>query len=131
MLYLSLILILTLVTLGGLIGYQVVRVRRGVITTEMIDSEAENPFSEQNLTILRNTVSDWMAARSRKIILWVLRISIKFGYFVKNKLDGIVSKVHRVAARHEQKMLQEEENTGSFLDTISEYRDRIRNDKEE
>lgn len=123
--------ILALVTIIALVSYQLGRVRSGQVVLESIDTEAENPLSKQNIAIYRNTLGIWLEARSRKLVLWILRISIKAGYFIKNKLDIIVSKVHRTAARHERKLLQEEEKPGTFLKTISEYRNKIRDSKEE
>ena len=102
-----------------------------------VDPEIENPLSKRNLSIYKSTVSSWLEARTRKIILYALRFSIKLGYFVKSKLDAIVSGVHRKMATHERKLKQEEGNgeTGAFLKTISDYKGRFgrlgKNKKEE
>jgi hypothetical protein len=128
MIIIFILFIISLATLVGLLISQKSLVRKGTATLGQVDAELENPLSESNLTLYKNTVSSWIEARTRKSVLYALRFSIKIGYFVKSKLDAIVSGVHRKAAKHERNLKQEErkeDTTGTFLNTIGEYKDKI------
>ena len=117
--------ILSFITLAGLVVYQAYAVRSGRVSALEYDPEIENPLSKTNVTTYKNTLYSWLEVRTRKIVLYALKFSIQIGYLVKNKLDAIVSGVHRKAARHERKLRQEEGSAGGFLDTIGEYKNKI------
>ncbi len=117
--------ILSLLGIVVLIGYQVWCLRTGRVLIGDTNAEVENPLSEENLAGIKNTLSVWFEEISRGVVLIVLRISIRLGYFVKNKLDAIVSTVHRTVAKHERKLKQEEPGE-TFLSKISDYKDKIK-----
>ncbi len=117
--------VLSLISLVGLVTYQAYLLRKGKISAFEYDPEVENPLSETNIATYKNTLYSWLEARTRKSVLYALKFSIKVGYFVKMKLDAIVSGVHRKAASHERKLRQEMSSEGSFLNTIGEYKEKI------
>ena len=133
MIVIFILFILSLATLVGLIVLQRFAIRNGTVAIESIDPEVENPLSATNIASVKNAVYSWLEARTRKSVLYALRFSIKIGYFVKSKLDAIVSGVHRKAAKHERKLKQEEtkDRTGVFLKTIGDYKEKITKAKKE
>jgi hypothetical protein len=60
--------------------------------------------------------------------LFVLKVSIKFGYFVRMKLDAIVSKIHFIAVI-EQKKIRAKTKQTEFLNKIGEVKEDRREDK--
>lgn len=110
--------ILSLLTVIALVVIQMFLIRSGKVSALEFDPEVENPLSRTNISTFKNKVYDWTEARTRKLVLYTLKFSIKIGYFVKNKLDAIVSRVHRKAASHERKLRQEATEEGSFLDRL-------------
>ncbi len=125
--------IISLFTLIGLVFYQIVLIRSGKVSALEYDPEVENPLSRTNVATYKNTIYSWLEARTRKTVLYALKFSIKIGYFVKSKLDAIVSGVHRKAASHERKLRQEvaEAKENSFLKTVSSYKNKITGKDEE
>ncbi len=120
--------ILSFMTLVGLVIYQAYSVRSGKVSALEYDPEIENPLSTTNIATYKNNLYSWLEVRTRKIVLYALKFSIQIGYLVKNKIDAIVSKVHRKAASHERKLRQEASSAGQFLDTIAEYKQKITGD---
>ncbi len=124
--YIALVLfILSLIGITALVGYQVWCMRTGRVLIGDTNAEVENPLSEENLAGIKNALSVWIEGVSRRTVLVVLRLSIRIGYFAKNKLDAIVSTVHRTTAKHERKLRQEEPGE-TFLEKISDYKDKIK-----
>lgn len=117
--------ILSFVILVGLVLYQAYEIRTGKVSAFEYDPEIENPLSRTNIATYKNALYSWLEVRTRKMILYALKFSIQIGYLVKNKLDAIVSRVHRKAASHERKLRQEEGGAQGFLDTIGEYKNKI------
>ena len=130
MLFTTAIFFLSLLTLVGLVGWQVRALRSGAVSVGTFDPETENVLSHENMIGYKNEMQSFIETHTRQLVLYALKISIKIGYFVKHELDAIVSAVHRTAARHERIIKQQEgegETTGEFLKKIGEYKDRIGN----
>lgn len=125
MIVIFILFILSLATLIGLVVYQTHLIRQGKVSALEYDPEVENPLSQTNIATYKNSLYSWLEARTRKTVLHALKLSIKVGYFVKIKLDAIVSGVHRKAARHERKLREEESLEESFLNVIGEYKNKI------
>jgi hypothetical protein len=100
--------VLSFMSLVGLVVYQAYLMRTGKVSALEYDPEVENPLSRTNIATYKNAAYEWLEARTRKAVLYTLKFTIKLGYFVKNKLDAIVSRVHRKAASQERKIRQEE-----------------------
>ncbi len=125
MIVIFILFILSLATLVGLVIAQTYLIQSGKVSALEYDPEIENPLSRTNVTTYKNSLYSWLEARTRKTVLYALKFSIKIGYFVKMKLDAIVSGVHRKAAQHERKLREEASSEGSFLNTIGEYKEKI------
>ncbi len=125
MIVIFILFILSLVTLVGLVVYQTYLIKNGKVSALEYDPEIENPLSQTNIATYKNSLYSWLEARTRKSVLYALKFSIKVGYFVKMKLDAIVSGVHRKAALHQRKLREETDSEGSFLNTIGEYKEKI------
>jgi hypothetical protein len=127
MIAIFILFILSLAAIVGVVTYQYVQINRGSIMLGKMDPELENPLSHHNLALYKSSTIGWLEARTRKFVLYALKLSIKVGYFVKIKLDAIVSRVHRQAASHERKLIKEkrEDSSESFLTTIGDYKEKI------
>jgi hypothetical protein len=130
MLAVFILFIASLLAIIGLVAFQAFQIRSGKVSALEFDPEVENPLSRANIVTYKNTFYSWLEARTRKTVLYALRFSIKVGYFVKMKLDAIVSGVHRKAASHERKLRQEEGADKTFFKTIGEYKDKITKKKQ-
>ena len=111
-----------------LVMWQVRQIRKGVINPETVDYSSENILSHENLIEYRNSIRSFIEVYMRQIFLYALKVSIKIGYFVKMKLDAIVSRIHRTAAKHERIIKQQEnsgESTADFLNKISDYKEKL------
>lgn len=118
----------SLVALIGFTGYRIWQLRTGLVMPEDGMHSASSEFPQIDLDQATRHLEISGREWSRWLVLFLLKISVKVTYFIKKRLDAIVTKAYKAVRRQEQeiRLLRENQEHMNFLNTIGEFKKGIK-----
>lgn len=120
------IFIFSLLGLGVLVFLKKRAIMKGALVPPIEGEAPENAIDALSFSEIENRLRVFGAHMGRKTVLWLLKSSIKISWFIRRRLDKIISKIHKLFEHHQEKMISGVRGKKSeFLGAIGNYKKEI------